>query len=313
MSAQYNKGQLGHGDNKGVDQPKRVKALEQHRVVRVACGGYHTLVLTQDNQLFGFGSNQSGECGIGQSKDINKPTPIEIPARRKTNPLIADLMTEYEQPLVPLEELAKPNIKMITCGGKHSLVTTTDGDLYTFGCGQQGQLGHRTAKNVFKPRFVQDFDGKKIQLTAAGLHHSIVMTQAGDIYVCGSNRDGQLGLGDTETRTGFAHLKSLSDKNVYRIFAGGNHSWVLLDEIVPMRRTARPPSPLDGDKASKPKSSPQKEASTINLTNQALGKGQFHDTFDVQVKHQQIREQREKLSNKAVAKTTDDFIKKVIE
>ena len=88
--------------------------------------------------------------------------PIEIPARRKTNPLTADLMTEYDQPLVPLEELAKPHIKTMICGGKHSLVTTADGDLYTFGCGQQGQLGHRTAKNVFKPRFVQDFDGKKI-------------------------------------------------------------------------------------------------------------------------------------------------------
>ena len=98
------------------------------------------------------------------------------------------------------------------------------------------------------------------------------MTQAGDIYVCGSNRDGQLGLGDTDTRTCFTHLKSLSDKNIYRIFAGGNHSWVLLDEIIPMRRNARPPSPLDGDKAQKVKSSPQKEGGSITLQNQALGK-----------------------------------------
>ena len=77
---------------------------------------------------------------------------------------------------MPLEDLAKPNIKTIACGGKHSLVLTTDGDLYTFGYGQQGQLGHRNAKNVHKPRFVKDFDGKKVQLIAAGLHHTIVMT-----------------------------------------------------------------------------------------------------------------------------------------
>ena len=146
MSAQYNKGQLGHGDNKSVDQPKRVKELERHRVVKVACGGYHTLVLTQDNQLFGFGSNQSGECGLGESRDLNKPLPIVIPTRRKTNPLTADL--GEQEHLVPLEDLAKPNIKTIVCGGKHSLVTTTDGDLYTFGYGQQGQLGHRNAKNL---------------------------------------------------------------------------------------------------------------------------------------------------------------------
>ena len=109
---------------------------------------------------------------------------------------------------------------------------------------------------MLKPRYVQDFSGKKVQLMAAGLHHSMVMTQSGDIYVCGSNKDGQLGLGDTDTRTGFTHLQSLADKNVYRIFAGGNHSWVLLDEIVPMRKNPRPPSPLDCDKTNKPNSSP---------------------------------------------------------
>jgi len=55
---------MGHGDFKSVEQPKRVTALEEHRVVRVACGGYHTLALTHSNQLYGFGSNISGECGL---------------------------------------------------------------------------------------------------------------------------------------------------------------------------------------------------------------------------------------------------------
>ena len=120
-------------------------------------------------------------------------------------------------------------------------------------------------------------------------------------------------MGDTETRTCFTHLKSLADKNVYRIFAGGNHSWVLLDEIVPVRKNTRPASPLDGDKANKPNSSPQKDASgSITLQNHALGKGRFQNTFDIQENHKKIREQRERLANKAAAKTTEDFIKKVI-
>ena len=49
QSAQQNRGQLGHGDFKGSEQPKRVTALESQRVTRVSCGGYHTLVLTQEN------------------------------------------------------------------------------------------------------------------------------------------------------------------------------------------------------------------------------------------------------------------------
>jgi hypothetical protein len=101
-----------------------------------------------------------------------------------------------------------------------------------------------------KPTLVEDFgkSNKKVQLVSAGAHHSVIMTQQGDVYVCGSNTDGQLGMGDTEMRSGFTFLKSLGDKNVYRIFTGGNHTWVLLDEFIPIRKNARPPSPLDGER-----------------------------------------------------------------
>ena len=80
-----------------------------------------------------------------------------------------------------------------------------------------------------------------------------------------------------------------------------------------MRKNVRPPSPLDGDKAQKPNSSPQKEAGgSITLKNQAYGHT-FKDTFDVQENHKKAREQREKMANKAAVKTTEEFIKKVIE
>ena len=95
---------------------------------------------------------------------------------------------------------------------------------------------------------VKDFKGKRIQLISAGSHHTAVMTQAGDVFVCGNNKDGQLGLGDTETRSNFTHVRSLADKNVYRLFCGGNHTWALIDEFMPMRMLPRAPSPLAGDK-----------------------------------------------------------------
>ena len=99
------------------------------------------------------------------------------------------------------------------------------------------------------PKIVSDFgNSKKVQLISAGAHHSVVMTQSSDIYVCGCNTDGQLGMGDTDIRSGFSLLKSLADKNVYRIFTGGNHTWVLLDEFIPIRKNFRPPSPLEGDR-----------------------------------------------------------------
>ena len=182
-SVQQHRGQLGHGDFKGVEQPKRVTSLEEHRVVKVACGGYHTMALTSDNQLFGFGSNVSGECGMKEAKNLNRPMKVVIKATRLVFDSLSKMQEEEGEFQVPLDV----QIKSIAAGSKHSMVLSTDGQLYTFGYGQQGQLGHRSAKNIFQPKFVQDFVGKKIKLIAAGQNHSIVLSQAGDIFVCGSN------------------------------------------------------------------------------------------------------------------------------
>jgi len=43
----------------------RVEALAHKRVEKVSCGGFHTMVLTDDKQLYTFGSGYSGECGAG--------------------------------------------------------------------------------------------------------------------------------------------------------------------------------------------------------------------------------------------------------
>ena len=50
-------------------------------------------------------------------------------------------------------------------------------------------------------------------------------------------------------RKQFTLLTQLLDKNIYRLFAGGNHSWILLDEIIPVKKNHRPSSPLASDKA----------------------------------------------------------------
>jgi alpha-tubulin suppressor-like RCC1 family protein len=50
----------------------------------------------------------------------------------------------------------------ISAGSKHSMVLSGNGCLYTFGFGEQGQLGHKDSDNQKKPKFVKDFDGIRI-------------------------------------------------------------------------------------------------------------------------------------------------------
>ena len=39
-------------------------------------------------------------------------------------------------------------------------------------------------------------------------------------------------------------MANVGSKNVYRIFAGGNHSWVVVDDVIPMRSNYKTPSPV---------------------------------------------------------------------
>ena len=63
----YNKGQCGQGSKKDVESPKKVEFFTKRglHVVKVACGGYHTIVMDEKNELYGFGKGVFGQCGYG--------------------------------------------------------------------------------------------------------------------------------------------------------------------------------------------------------------------------------------------------------
>ena len=81
-----------------MDYPKQIRKLDGHHVIKIACGGYHTLVLTADNQLFAFGSAQYGECGSGDSQNCMNPTKVILPLPEEETSINAeegvDLMME---------------------------------------------------------------------------------------------------------------------------------------------------------------------------------------------------------------------------
>lgn len=95
----------------------------------------------------------------------------------------------------------QPLISDIAAGGRHSLVVTDEGVLYTFGYGTNGQLGLKSTSNKVRPHLVKDLFGQKVIQVAAGWNHSLVITANGDIWACGYGAHGQLGLGDKESKT----------------------------------------------------------------------------------------------------------------
>lgn len=69
-------GRLGTGDCKDVFVPCPLPSLAGRTVASVACGDTHTLVATDDGQLFSFGRNQSGQLGLGSIQDSLLPQPV---------------------------------------------------------------------------------------------------------------------------------------------------------------------------------------------------------------------------------------------
>jgi alpha-tubulin suppressor-like RCC1 family protein len=55
--------QLGHNDSQVRHQPQPVMLMLKHFIVQVACGSYHTLCLTREGAIWGFGKNRNGQIG----------------------------------------------------------------------------------------------------------------------------------------------------------------------------------------------------------------------------------------------------------
>ncbi|XP_062862090.1 E3 ubiquitin-protein ligase MYCBP2 isoform X9 [Trichomycterus rosablanca] len=80
----------------------------------------------------------------------------------------------------------------VSCGFHHSVVLMENGDVYTFGYGQHGQLGHGDVNSRGSPTLVQALPGPSIQVTA-GSNHTAVLLVDGQVFTFGSFSKGQLG------------------------------------------------------------------------------------------------------------------------
>ncbi|KAL3822580.1 hypothetical protein ACHAXA_011499 [Cyclostephanos tholiformis] len=116
-------GRLGHGDEMQRDQPTYVEGLsELAPLATVACGSAHTLVATDDGDVYGFGWNAHGQVS-GEAKDYNKVGPS------------SDIC------LLPVICLNQKGVVALSCGGFHSAAISQSGNVFMWGMNEDGQCG----------------------------------------------------------------------------------------------------------------------------------------------------------------------------
>lgn len=69
--------ELGPSDK--VMKPRKLNSLKGHKISQIAVGLYHTVVLTNKGQLFGFGDNERAQLGYDMFRACLEPTEIFIP------------------------------------------------------------------------------------------------------------------------------------------------------------------------------------------------------------------------------------------
>ncbi|POM60097.1 hypothetical protein PHPALM_31087 [Phytophthora palmivora] len=207
-------GQLGHNDSIDRKVPQHVEALNDQQIISVACGQYHTMVVTATGKAFAFGKNDYGQLGIDSVE--NQLVPVQVRGG-----------------------LEKQECLEIRCGYYHTIVLCSGAHLFAFGRNDYGQLGlgranASSAANIqlqqqrfSYARLIEELEGKDIVRFACGCYHTIAASDNGVIYVFGRNNHGQLGTGDTNERIYPFPIDDFVGKRVALIAAGFYHTVVL--------------------------------------------------------------------------------------
>lgn len=187
-----------------LDRDNNYFAGKAQKVLDISTGVKHALLLTSNGALYVMGSNRQGQLGYSDSR-YNMVTTKETGG--------------------PL----KRNVMRAWAGGYYSWVMDFDGNVWTAGANESGQVGFygSSYRAVFTMQTnIIDVNPDKVSL---GYYHGAYITNAGDLMVLGYNRYGQVG---TVYPTGTASQNAdpvLLDAGVDEVACGGAHTVYIKD------------------------------------------------------------------------------------
>lgn len=183
---------------------------EKIKFVGVYSGSFSHFGVTKDNKVYGWGLNNYGQLAMDEEID-------KVVEPRHLSSLPSDI-----------------KIKSMAGGHHHTILLTEDGNIYSWGRGDYGQLGHGNTNNNIVPTAIEVFknlpeDNRVVQISS-GDNHCTAVTQQGDVYTWGFGEMCQLGHGPdqdklTPTKINNTHEKSiLTGKRVLYASGGGQHT-----------------------------------------------------------------------------------------
>eukprot|EP00824_Muranothrix_gubernata_P000565 TRINITY_DN10685_c0_g1_i3.p1 TRINITY_DN10685_c0_g1~~TRINITY_DN10685_c0_g1_i3.p1 ORF type:complete len:477 (-),score=83.46 TRINITY_DN10685_c0_g1_i3:60-1490(-) len=247
-------GQLGHGaDKSNIAVPKIVDAMLGRNVMGIACRGSHTAGWTDDGELFTWGDGSNGRLGHGDSLTRSLPHPVwALHGKKVVSVALGDYhaialantgkvyswgMGFYGQlghgddtdrySAKMIEALSEVNVVEVACGLLFSAVLTDQGEVYTWGWGEEGQLGHDDTESLKSPKLVEGLRGMKMKHLGCGDFHMAAITEEGHVFTWGDGSFGQLGHGTADQVNAPKQVEALKGKPVCSLACGSGHMAVL--------------------------------------------------------------------------------------
>eukprot|EP00889_Picochlorum_renovo_P001271 jgi/Picre1/28301/NNA_003707.t1 len=111
-------GQLGNGTTSNMTVPTLIQeGFFGVKVSDIAAGGWHSLAITEDGEVYVWGRGEHGRLGLGDPAGASRLRPTKV------------------------EGLEGLRIVEASCGGTHTVVVTDEGRILIWGRGSFGRLG----------------------------------------------------------------------------------------------------------------------------------------------------------------------------
>lgn len=201
--------QLGTGNAHIQKLPCKVDSLHGVFIKLISAAKFHSVAVSADGEVYTWGFGRGGRLGHSDF-DIHSGQAATITPRKVTF------------------GLGSRRVRSIAAAKHHTVAATVGGEVFTWGSNREGQLGYTSVDTQPTPRRVSSLRSRIVAVAAAN-KHTAVISESGEIFTWGCNREGQLGYGTSNSASNYTPrlVECLKGKVLIGVAAAKYHTIVL--------------------------------------------------------------------------------------